>query len=331
VKLLIIGGTRFVGRHLTAAALQRGHDVTLFHRGQSNPDLFPEAKRIIGDRAEDVSAMADQQWDAVIDTCGYVPRVVRMSAQALVDKTERYLFISTISVYDQLSQVEGLDEDSPLGSMEQDTEEITGETYGPLKVRCEEEVQAAFPDAALIIRPGLIVGPYDPTDRFTYWPLRIGSYDEVASPDCKDLPVQMIDARDLADFCLSLLERSATGIYNAVGPAAPLALGEVLETCRSECNPSCRIEWIDPQFLTQREVQPWMDFPFVVSFDEGGRGTMLVKNQRAIAAGLAFRSAGETIRDTFEWAKHELDPANLKAGMQREREQSLLDQWKNER
>jgi 2'-hydroxyisoflavone reductase len=196
VKLLILGGTRFLGRHLVDAALERNHQVTLFNRGKSNPDWYPEIETIIGDRDSDLEQLTERSWEAVLDTCGYIPRIVRASAQALSAAVTHYTFISSISVYAD-ETIPNMDETALVGSIEDETvEEITGETYGPLKVLCEQEVQSAFPEGALIIRPGLIVGPHDPSDRFTYWPVRLARGGDVLAPGDPRMPVQIIDARD---------------------------------------------------------------------------------------------------------------------------------------
>jgi 2'-hydroxyisoflavone reductase len=237
VRLLILGGTRFLGRHLTDAALARGHELTLFTRGQSGPDLYPHLEHLRGNRDPNVdpglTALDGHRWDAVIDTSGYVPRVVGAGVERLRDQATHYTFISSISAYRDFEQV-GIDESYPTGTLEdQSVEQITGDTYGPLKALCERAVQEAFPGRALIVRPGLIVGPHDPTDRFTYWPVRVARGGEVLAPNGPRLPTQIIDARDLAEWTIQQVERFADGVFNATGPAQPLTLGEVLETART--------------------------------------------------------------------------------------------------
>ena len=218
VKLLVLGGTRFVGRHLVEAALARGHEVTLFNRG-NHPEVFPEVEGLIGDRDGDLGALENRTWDAALDTSGYVPRLVRDSAERLRDAVGHYTFISTVSVYpdtlpphaDEDARVRGLED--PL------TEEVTNGTYGGLKVLCEEAVREIYGARSLVIRPGLVVGPYDPTDRFTYWPVRVAEGGEVLAPGVPEAPVQFIDARDLAAWTLGMIEGRETGTYNAVSPA----------------------------------------------------------------------------------------------------------------
>src|SRR5262245_53013995 len=195
MKILIIGGTRFLGRHLVDAALARGHEVTLFNRGKSNPDLFLTIETILGDREHDLNKLTQvgREWDAVIDTSGYVPRIVRLSAQSLERSVKRYVFISSISVYADFKKI-GIDENDPVGKIEDESfEEITGESYGPLKALCEKAVQEIYKDRALVIRPGLIVGPNDSTDRFTYWPVRVARGGDVLAPEKPDAPIQVVD------------------------------------------------------------------------------------------------------------------------------------------
>ena len=217
MRILIIGGTRFLGRHLVEAALDRRHEVTLFNRGKSNPDLFPQLETILGDREHDVNNLQGRIWDAVIDVAGYLPRILRLSAEVLEPNVRRYVFISTISVYENFSKA-GIDESYPVGKLADETvEEITGETYGPLKALCEQVVHDIYGERALIVRPGLIVGPHDPTDRFTYWPVRVARGGDVLAPQSPDVATQIIDVRDLAEFIIKLTEENALGVYNATG------------------------------------------------------------------------------------------------------------------
>ncbi|HEY3475628.1 MAG TPA: NAD-dependent epimerase/dehydratase family protein, partial [Anaerolineales bacterium] len=233
MRILIIGGTHFLGRQLVESALARSHDVTLFNRGKSNPGLFPQLETIIGDREKDVEKLKDRIWDAVIDTSGYFPRIVRLSAEVLEPTVSRYVFISSISVYDNFSKV-GINEMDPVGKIENETvEEITGETYGPLKALCEQTVQDIFGlDRTLIVRPGLIVGPHDPTDRFTYWPVRVARGGDVLAPEKPEAAIQIIDVRDLSDFIIKLIQDNAFGVYNATGPDYELTLGRLLEVSK---------------------------------------------------------------------------------------------------
>lgn len=326
MNLLIIGGTRFVGRHLVEYALARGHTITLFNRGQSNPDLFPQVEHLRGDRATDLALLKDRSWDAVIDTCGYVPRIVQLSAQALVGHTDRYVFISTVSVYAE-DNPRGMDEDSPLAKLKDESvEEITGETYGGLKVLCEKVVEEAYPDRALIIRPGLIVGPHDPTDRFTYWPWRIAQGGEVLAPGNPHQPQQVIDVRDMAQWIVSMVEEKRAGIFNAVGPDYALTTKQMLEACVAVCNPQAQLTWLSESFLLDHKVEPWSEMPVWLPEKESAMDTC--SNARAIAAGLKIRPLAETFRDTLAWAKTRPADYAWRAGMKPEREAELLREWK---
>ena len=220
MRLLLLGGTRFVGRHLAETALERGHQVSLFHRGKTNPDLFPQAEHLLGDREGDLSILDGRRWDAVLDVNGYVPRIVRVSAERLAGAADRYVFISTISVYADVA-VRGRHEGSPVKQPppgEEGSEEFTGKAYGWLKARCERAVEEVWPGRTLIVRPCLLVGPHDFTGRFPYWPWRVARGAEVLAPDRPDLPIQALDARDLADWVLRSVESGHTGLFNASGP-----------------------------------------------------------------------------------------------------------------
>ncbi|MBW8010417.1 MAG: SDR family oxidoreductase [Chloroflexi bacterium] len=323
MKLLILGGTRFVGRHLVDAALSRGHEVTLFNRGQTNPDLYPQLEHLQGDRDGGMQALEGGSWDAVIDTCGYVPRLVKASAELLASAVEHYVFISSISVFADFSQV-GMREDAPLGRMKDESiEEITEETYGPLKVLCEQAVEAAIPGRALIVRPGLIVGPHDHTDRFTYWPQRIAQSGETLAPDDPKTPVQFIDARDLAEWTLRMVADKHTGIYNTTGPKNRLSMGELLETSLKVTGSEATLTWVEAQFLLDQGLEDWSDLPVWVHEQESV-GVMQVECSKAIAAGLSFCPLADTIRDTSAWADTRSDDYEWQAGLTRQKEAEVL-------
>jgi 2'-hydroxyisoflavone reductase len=327
VKLLLIGGTRFLGRHLVDAALARGHSLTLFNRGKSNPDLHPGIETLHGDREQDLGLLSPRRFDAVIDTCGYFPRVVRLGAQALVGSAEHYAFISSISVFADFSKP-GITEDSPLATMPEGipeaTEEMTGETYGPLKVLCERAVEAEFRDRALIVRPGLIVGPHDPTDRFTYWPVRVARGGNVLAPEKPEVPVQIIDVRDQAEVIIKLLEDGAGGAYNTTGPDFSLTLGAMLETCRRVSGSEAVFHWAPVDFLEENKVQPWSDMPVWVPDSPENAGFSKVDISKATSAGLTFRPLDETVRDTLAWAAARPAEHTWRAGLSEEREKELL-------
>ncbi len=327
MNILIIGGTKFLGRHLVDSALTRGHNVTLFNRGQTNPGLFPKIETIVGDREHDLAKLVGRKWDVVIDTCGYVPRIVRLAASSLERSVSRYVFISSISVYpdSSLSKI-GIDESDPVGTLKDESvEEITGETYGPLKALCEKTVQEVFGDErALIVRPGLIVGPNDPTDRFIYWPMRVARGGEVLSPEKPSVPVQIIDVRDLAELTIKLIEDQASGIYNATGPDYELTFGDMLETCKEVSGSDAKFIWASVDFLNQNKVEAWSDMPVWVPDNEENAGFSRMNITKARTAGLHFRPLADTVRDTIAWANTR--PANYtwRTGLTLEREQELL-------
>lgn len=322
MNLLIIGGTRFLGRHIAEAALARGHALTLFHRGQTNPDLFPNAEHVSGDRANGLQELSGRSFDAVIDTCGYFPRIVRMSAESLRERVGRYLFISSISVYKDLSV--GPTEESPVGTIPDATiEEITNESYGLLKALCEAVVLDVFGERATNVRPGLIVGPHDPTDRFTYWPARMLRGCDVLVSDRKLQPVQVIDVRDLANWCIKLIEDGVSGTFNATGPTRPYTLEEALVRIQMATNPAARLAWTDTRILDERKVEPWSDLPLVLPYDGSMDGMGSADVSRAVASGLRFRPIEDTARDTLAWWRDEGEP-ELKAGLSAEREREIL-------
>ena len=330
MRILIIGGTRFLGRHLVEAALERSHDVTLFNRGKSNPDLFPRLETILGDREQDINKLNGRIWDAVIDVAGYLPRIVRLSAELLKGNVARYVFISTISVYKDFKK-SGIDESYPVGKLEEETvEEITGETYGPLKALCEQVVQDIYGVRALIVRPGLIVGPHDPTDRFTYWPVRVARGGDVLAPQGPEAPIQIIDVRDLADFIIKLIQDNASGIYNATGPDYELTIGKLLEVSKQVSDSHANFQWASVESLKLHKVEPWSDMPTWVPDDEEGIGLSRVEVSKAIAAGLKFRPLEETVHDTLEWAQTRPPDHQWRAGLTAEREAEVLAALKGE-
>jgi 2'-hydroxyisoflavone reductase len=324
MDLLILGGTRFLGRHLVEAALRDDHRVTLFNRGLSGPDLFPEVETITGDRDGDLSALQGRRWDAVIDTCGYVPRVVRASAGLLADAADHYTFVSSISVYpDDIGP--GADEDAPVQELEDHTvEEVTGETYGGLKALCERAAEEKMPSRVLNVRPGLISGPHDPTDRFTYWPRRVAAGGEVLAPDRPERQVQFIDVRDLAGWMIKMSAEQQTGTYNATGPAYELRMGKLLEECEA-VGGEAQVIWVSEEFLEETGVEPFTEMPLWVPREYAGM--LDVDCGRAIAAGLTFRPVSQTIRDVLEWDSKRGEP-DLGAGLKPERERELLSAWR---
>jgi 2'-hydroxyisoflavone reductase len=323
LKLLFLGGTKFLGRATVEAALERGHEVTLFTRGETNPDLFPEAEKLRGDRAdpETRSVLAGRSWDAVVDTSGYFPGPVRASADALRDAVGRYLFVSSISAYAQFSK--GPSEHSEraeLGEGHPDDEMLPEyENYGALKALCEDAVTETYGERAVIVRPGLIVGPHDPTGRFTYWPHRIARGGEFLVPAPADGQFQLIDARDLGAWLVGLCEDGDSGAFNAAHPGFTWA--ELVESALSVTGSVATPVWIDGDWLAEQGVGEWMELPLWLH-DPDWVGMNRADVSRAVAAGLTFRSLDDTIRGTLEHADTTED-----AGLRPERERELLEAW----
>lgn len=329
LRILILGGTRFLGVHQVEYALERGHAVTLFNRGRTNPELFPNVEKLVGDRNDDLAALEGGEWDVVIDNSSSIPRWVRQSAQLLQGSARQYIFTSSISAFADFSTA-GMDETAPVGTLEDPTiEEITGETYGPLKALCEAEAERAFPGRATIVRPGLIVGPRDNTDRFTYWPVRIGRGGEVMAPGDGTDPVQFVDGRDLGAWMIRLAEEGHTGVYNATGPASRMTISGMLEGIREATGSDATFTWVSAEFLEEHEVQPWVQMTVWVPGSGEFMGLAQVNCEKAIAAGLAFRPLADTARDTLAWwktlpAERREEP---RAGCPPELETKVLTAW----
>lgn len=296
MTILVLGGTGFIGPHMVRYAMSRGHTVTLFNRGRTNPHLFPELEKLVGDRDGDLAALEGRRFDAVIDNSGFVPRHVRDSAELLAD-SGRYMFVSSISAYKDLTP-DGITEDYEVGRLEDPTvEEVAGATYGPLKALCEEAVQEVFGDRANIVRPGYIVGPGDPTDRWTYWPVRVSLGGDVLVPGTPEDPVQFIDARDLGSWMVGMLENEVSGVFNALGPVEPFNMGSLLETCRDVTGGDAVLHWVDAEFIEEQNVF----FPIWNPTTGDFGGAHRVDISRAVATGYTSRPVAETVRDTIEW------------------------------
>ncbi|MFD1738370.1 NAD-dependent epimerase/dehydratase family protein [Bacillus salitolerans] len=328
MKLLILGGTKFLGRHLVEEAMKRGHEVTIFTRGKTNGAIFDNVEKLKGDRDGDISILKGRKWDAVIDTSGYVPRIVKESATLLSTTCKVYTFISSISVYKDFSH-SGITEDAEVATLDDESvEEITGETYGALKALCEQEVKKVFPEGHLIIRPGLIVGPYDPTDRFTYWPMRIGGGDEVVVPEDKDAPVQFIDARDLSCFIIQQLEKKTIGTFQVTGPKDTLTMGEFLDETKDLINPSVKFTSVEDDFFEENGIQYWKDIPLYIPKGKNMDGFSAVNIEKAIQYGLTCRPISETITDTYAWKNSESPGEELVVGLTKSKEKEILELWK---
>lgn len=321
MRVLILGGTLFLGRHLVEAALARGHEVTLLNRGGTNPELFPEVEKLRGDRdTGDLSVLRGREWDAVIDTSARVPRWVRDLAQVAGDRIAHYTLMSSCSVYANTSKP-GIDEGAPVHTIaDATTEEITSaETYGALKALCEQAAEDHLPGRALSVRAGLIVGPYDDSGRFTYWVHRIARGGEVLAPEPREQPVQLIHARDLADWIVDKAKERQTGVFNVTGPETPLTMEALLEECRAATSSAARLAWVDGGFLVASGVEAWSDLPFWLGTDPAVQGFLSIDISKALAAGLRFRPLADTIRDTL--AEAETTP---EAGLDPQRERELL-------
>jgi 2'-hydroxyisoflavone reductase len=313
-------------------ARARGHTVTLFNRGKTNPGLFPDVEQLHGDRDGKLDALKGRTWDVAIDSSGYVPRLVGMSAELLAPSVKLYVFVSSISVYDDATPA-GSDETAKVQVLADPRSEDVRRDYGALKAACERAAEAAMPGRVLVVRPGLIVGPGDPTDRFTYWPVRLSRGGDVLAPGDGTDPVQVIDVRDLAAWMISMAERGGTGVYNAVGPAQRTGMRAFLEAVQSGVGGKATLTWVPWPFLEKVKVEPWSDIPaWVPAAGEGG-GLAQVSIARAVGQGLRFRPLSDTARDTLAWWRTlpEDRRKKLRAGLSAEREAEVLSSWKAER
>jgi len=338
LRILILGGTGFTGPFQIQYALKRGHKITTFNRGKTHPGETPDGvEQLLGDRNGQLDALKNRQWDVVIDNPTSAPVWVRDAAQVLKGNVDRYVFISTISVYADTSKP-GTDETAPLAkytgpdAMKESRETIIASKfalYGPLKALSEQEAEKWFPKKTLIIRPGLIVGPRDETDRFSYWPIRVDRGGEILTPGAPSDPVQFIDGRDVAEWTIRMVEKGETGIYNATGPAKQLGIGEMLETMKNTLKSEAKFTWVNADFLATQKVEPWSDMPVWIPPRGEEAGGNQINNKRAIAKGMTFRSLADTTRDTVAWFKSQPPDrqAKLKAGLTPEREAEVLAAW----
>ncbi|MCH7716781.1 MAG: NAD-dependent epimerase/dehydratase family protein [Gemmatimonadetes bacterium] len=329
LRILILGGTRFLGVAQVQYALARGHTVTLFNRGRTNTHLFPEVEKLRGDRNDDLTALQGREWDVVIDNSASVPRWVEQSAGLLRNSANQYIYVSSLSVIADNSII-GSDETTAVKQLDDPTvEQVTGGRYGGMKALCEQRAREAFGDRAMVVRPGLIVGPMDNTDRFTYWPIRIDRGGEVMAPGNPTHHVQIIDVRDLASWMVRMGEDNTSGVYNATGPASPMSMAEMLYGIRAATSANVSFTWVNADFLEQHEVRPWSHMPTWIPPREGMEGFSRVNCSKAIAAGLTFRPLAETASDTITWFK--TLPAErqseMGAGLSAEREAEVLAAW----
>lgn len=336
MKVLILGGTRFLGKALAEEGLNRGHDITLFNRG-NNKEAFSEVEQLVGDRDGDVSQLKNRKWDAVMDTCGFAPNQINKIAAVLGDSIEHYTYISSISVYKDWIPL-NLTEDYHLQSMPQnrlkDVEEgriSPYEYYGALKVLCEAEAEKHWPGRVLHIRAGQLVGPFDYTDRLPYWVQRVSEGGYIVVPGRPDRPIQLIDVKDIATWGFNMAENSKAGKYNLTGPDYELTMEELLNTCKSVTNSNAKFVWTDEQFVLDHQIQPWTEMPLWIPehFPLDGEDKpwhMCISVKKAIENGLSFRPLEDTIYDVYQWEKGRQD-SGRKAGISREKEQELLDAW----
>jgi len=337
LRILFLGGTGFTGPHQVRYALGRGHKVTVFNRGKTHPGELPkEAEQLIGDRNGQLDALKGRQWDVVVDIPTTLPVWVRDAAQILKGNVDRYVFISTISVYSDTSKP-GMDETGPLSryagadamAETQATLRANPRLYGPLKALSEAEAEKWFPGKALIIRPGLIVGPGDESDRFTYWPVRLGRGGEILAPGDPTDPVQIIDARDLAEWAIRMVEQGTTGIFNATGPKSTLTIGDMLAGIKKVTKTESQLTWVDADFLAAQKVRAWSDMPTWVPPRGDSLGFSRININKALSKGLTYRSITDTTQATLDWFRRQPAErrATLKAGIKPEREVEVLAAW----
>jgi 2'-hydroxyisoflavone reductase len=338
MKILILGGTIFLGPHLIEAALARGHQITIFNRGRHDSDWDPKVEKLRGDRTRDVEALRGRRWDAAIDTCGYVPEVVRKSAELLASAVEHYTFISSVSVYANFD-LAGTDEHDPVKTItseqvneaekvdtgERATAVTYGSVYGALKALCEQAAEQSVPGRVLNVRAGLLVGAGDYSDRFTYWVHRVAQGGEVLAPGRPGRRVRVMDARDLAEWIIRMTEMRRTGIYNATGAEDGLTMGRLLEECRTASGSAATFVWASEKFLLDQQVGAWSEMPLWIP--EARNGIFLVNNDKAITAGLTFRPLSETIRATLTWDATRSTNIERRAGLKPVRERELLKNW----
>ncbi|MDE2793697.1 MAG: twin-arginine translocation signal domain-containing protein [Gemmatimonadota bacterium] len=330
IRILILGGTTFIGPHQIKYALDRGHEVSIFTRGRTEPpffhDYFERVEQLTGDRDNDLSALEGREWDAVIDNSASIPRWVSMTTELLRDRVDRYLFVSSISAYADFATV-GIDETYPVGQLSAPDVESMGE-YGPMKARCEAINTEVFGENAINVRPGLIIGPGDNTDRWTYWPVRVARGGEVLAPNSPSDPVQNIDARDLSEWIVRLVETPGSGgTYNATSEVQQF--GAMLEEIRAAVGSDATFTWVSTEFMAEHEVRPWGHMTNWFPPEGEMIGISQVSVAAAIEAGLTFRPIGDTARDTVEWwlSLPEERRAQPGAGLPAEKEAEVLAAW----
>lgn len=331
LRVLIFGGTGFIGPHFVTTLRDAGHKLTLFNRGKRNPGMFPDIETLIGDRNGQLDALKGREWDIVVDDSGYLPAQVKGSAELLKDHVQHYIFVSSISAYANLTPA-GIDEDYEVAKLKDPTvTEITGDTYGGLKALCEQIVEQTYGTRQAVIRPTYIVGPGDHTDRFTYWPARVARGGEMLVPGTPRDPIQFIDVRDLSEFMRVCVEQRIVGRYNTCSPPGFATMGDLLETSKRLSKSNATFAWADQKFLEDNELLESGEIPIWSPPAGEHAGAALVSPARAVAKGLRFRNLETTVRDTLAW--HAQRPAEqkqkLRAGLAEQREAELLEQLKS--
>ena len=342
LKILILGGTGFIGPHMVREALRRGHEVSLFNRGRTNRSLFPDLELLIGDRNNGLDSLAGRKWDAVVDNSGYVPRHVADSAQLLSSAVSHYIYVSSVAAYAAMSgnltaadyhdvDVPNDEYDSPLVTMPDETvEEVISETYGPLKVLCERAATEAMgEDRITILRPTWVAGPGDNSDRFTYWPVRVERGGEMLVPGTPGDRLQIVDVRDLANFVVDSLEKRITGIYNMVNPPGTFSMGQFMDDCLAVTASDVEMTWVGLPFIEEHELHSGGELPIWAPVSGDTRSDAIVTGERSFAKGMKTRAERETIRDILTWwsTLPEDRRDNMRAGLSAEREAEMLAAW----
>ena len=331
MRILILGGTGFIGPHFVRTLREHGHTLTLFNRGKRAPGMFPDIETLIGDRNGPIDSLKGRDWDAVIDDSGYVLKHVRLTTDLLKDRVRYYLYVSSISAYADF-KTPNIDEDYALAPLQDpDTTDISA-NYGALKAGCEKIVESAFGERCSIVRPTYIVGPGDPTDRFTYWPVRAARGGEMLVPGTASDPVQFIDVRDLADFVRLCVEQRIPGRYNACNPPRSVTLGQLLDTSKKIAKADTKFVWVNERFIDEQKLVDSNELPIWAPPSGDWIGAAQISSARAVAKGMKFRDLATTVADTLAW--HATRPAEqqqkLRAGMTAEREAKLLTLWKSQ-
>ncbi len=328
LKILILGGTGFIGPHQVEAALGRGHEVSIFNRGKSGPEMFPQIENLVGDRNDDLEALKGRKWDAVIDNSGFVPRWVKQSAELLSGSVGHYLFMSSISVYADTATADQSENATLHALAHPADEEATTKNFGGMKALSEKYVTDSFKNSSTLLRPGLIVGPGDPTDRFTYWPVRVFQGGEVLAPGTPSDPIQCIDVRDLARWTIEAIEHKHYGAYNVTGPYHQMTMGQFLEIVKDTTNADAHFVWVPSEFLKSEKVVPLSELPLWVPPNSDSAGFVRMDVSKAVNAGLTFRPMAETVQDSLAWYRTVSPGEEITAGLSRAREAELLAKWR---